>query len=137
MNDYNRRNRPRPPFGFDLDEFFNANTWTTLEKKITGAVSDVLAGISIKKVEGKLHAILDVPGVSKENVKVRFEDLAAGFTRLTVTTSRDGTEKIFKSEFREKVDASAATASVKLGVLTITVPIRTDDVEKTTEVPVK
>lgn len=141
MNDYNERKngaRNRGPFNFNLDSFFESGSdfWNTMETKIESTFNEVVKGVTLKKADGILTATLDVPGVAKDSVTVRFDELARGFTRLTITTKRDGAEKSVKSEFRERVEADKAKAAVKLGVLTITVPLQKDDVQSSTEVPI-
>lgn len=134
MNNYDRRRRSSGfPFDFplDVDGFFHK-----VEKTFESTLNKTLSTINLKKEDGKLIATLDVPGVAKENVTVRFEELEHGFTRLIVTTSRDGVDKTFKSEFRETVTANKATAVVELGVLTIEVPLKQDDVKNSTEVKI-
>lgn len=136
MNNYNERKRPRAPF--NLDDFFGPHGFAgELETKISKVFNDLMKGLTMKKADSELVFSLDTPGVTKENVSVRFDELSYGFTRLAVTTNRDGKESAYKLEFREKVDASKAVASVKTGVLTIKVPLKMDDVESSTEVPIK
>lgn len=144
----NRRN------GFGQDPFtalFDPRFWDNLEKKISGGIEKSLRGISLRKdvevvaeatettpteVREILVATLDIPGVAKEDVAVEFSELDYGFTRLVITTKRGEELTSVKQEFRESIVAEKATAAVDLGVLTVRVPVKTDDTKSRFEVPV-
>jgi len=146
-----QRNR-RPGFHQDpFEALFDPKAWAQFEKKLTGGIEKAFRGIAIRKndevvaeatdtapadVRHILVATLDVPGVAKEDVKITFSELDYGFTRLSVSTKRDGLESLFKVEFRETVVPENATAKVELGVLTIRVPLKEDDTKSKFDVPV-
>lgn len=136
MNNYTPNRRPRAQFPFSVDFSEVDNFFKKVEKTVESTFNKAFGSIALKKVEDKLVATVDVPGVAKENVSVRFEELDHGFTRLVIIAIRDGAEKVFKSEFRETVKADKAKASIDLGVLTVEVPLKQDDVKNSTEVKI-
>lgn len=138
--------RPADPFDF-LDPKF----WSQLESRFTSGIEKAFRSISLTKEEKitkeatetsaaekseYLVATLEIPGVHKKDVSVEFTELDYGFTRLSVETERNGVKELFKVEFRETVLAEQANASVELGVLTVRVPVKTDDVRTKFEVPI-
>ncbi len=144
------RNR-RPGFPQDpFDALFNPRFWSEFESKLLGGIEKTFRGIEIRRKDEVLSeatqdtpaekkafliATLDVPGVAKEDVKITFSELDYGFTRLSITTKRGGSETLYKTEFRETVVASEARATVELGVLTVKVPLKEGDTRSTVEVP--
>lgn len=144
--------RPRPPFGQDpFGALLDPRFWDRFEKNISGGIEKAFRGISLRKeietvteatetapaeTREVLVANLDIPGVRKEDVTVEFIELDYGFTRLSISTKRGEDRANFKQEFRESVVAEDATATVDLGVLTVRVPVKTDDTKSRFEVPV-
>ena len=111
----------------NFDQIFDPSFWTQFDKRVSRTFEGIFRGIALKKSEGILTATLDIPGVAKEDIEVKFSELHAGFTRLSITTKRNGAETAYRQEFRETVDAAKAAAKVELGVLTVTVPLKKDD----------
>lgn len=134
--DYNKNKfTASDPLAF-LDVFFKTPNWNKFEDTVKTTITNTLKGLSLTRSGDNLIATLEVPGVAKDDIKVEFSELENGFSRLTITTLRNDVEGSFKSEFREKVDASKAQATLELGVLTVTVPVKNEEKKNTTEVPI-
>lgn len=140
----------RPSFSRDpLGALFDPRTWEDIEKNISHALDKVFRGIALDKevevlkeatetepakVREILVGTLEIPGVRAEDVSVKFSKTEFGFNRLTVTTVRDGDVVVFKEDFREAVVTEEAVAAVALGVLTVRVPVDTEETDVKVEV---
>lgn len=109
-------------FGYELEDWFKA------ERQLFRKVP-----IDIKDVKGNLNIRAEVPGFTADNLKVSVEPTRVtikGETEEKTEKKDEGTlysewksNKIFRTfELPHRVDADKATALIKDGVLTLTIP---------------
>lgn len=92
--------------------------------------------VDIKETNSNYVLLADLPGVAKENVKIKFEkgSLVLSVTEVPLSETKEG-EKILRSErfslfktrsfyFGDNVNDAEIKASFKDGVLTLDVPKR-------------
>jgi HSP20 family molecular chaperone IbpA len=134
----------RDPFGFTRDPFrdffkgFGRDTATLLasaEERLSEA-KQVLNKVNKTVTDDVLTLETDLPGVKKEDLSVKLEDLAAGGTRVTVVGKRADAEVKFTVTLKELLNASSAAAELSDGVLRITAPVLPSPVLNITEVKV-
>ena len=122
-------------FGHELEDWFKAER--ELLKKVP---------IDIKDADGNLHIRAEVPGFTADNLKVSVEPdriTIKGENEVKTEKNDDGTiysewksNKIFRMfDLPHQVEANKAVATIKDGILMLTIPKATET--KPTEVEIK
>ncbi len=113
---------------------------------VTPEVTTPRAELPVVRPRSALHedadayrVVVDLPGVAREDVSVRYEDHSLTVEGTTRPTPLEGLRRAefgprtFRASFRvgEGVDAEGIRASVELGRLTVTLPRRAEAVART------
>ena len=116
-----------PELNQKIDEFFNARMSDTLTLPISFFPTE---GIATWTSEGKQHVETELPGVSKENLSVTYNDYDGYLTIEGKATVRGKVKEIKKVIYvGEGLDDKLMTATLEDGILNVSFP----DSEKTTK----
>ncbi len=112
-------------FDFDFEALLGKATGVidSVFKKAEACFEGAVAGISVVEEGDNVKVELDLPGVDRSTLDIRFTRNEDETYRLDISAQRGETTHELSTHIDKLVKASKAVANYEDGVLTITVPI--------------